>query len=71
MNTTIDAICTWYHSFIISGISSLSQPGGSKNNSMLQKKSIFTIAYDDMSKSNIQPLSPAYPPDMSNKDIEE
>ena len=45
-----------------SGISSMSMNAGrnsSKNNSLLmtQKKSVFTIAYDDMATKEIQPLS--------------
>ena len=43
----------------ISGISSLSYAGGGKNSSLMQKKSVFTIAYDDMASSNIQPPSSA------------
>ena len=38
--------------FIFSGISSLSLTG-SKKDSVLQKKSIFTIAYDNMAKKDI------------------
>ena len=44
---------------LISGISSLSYAGGGKNSSLMQKKSVFTIAYDDMASSNIQPPSSA------------
>ena len=52
---------------LLSGISSLSHAGGGKNSSLLQKKSVFTIAYDDMASSNIQPPSSA---GISNQDEE-
>ena len=42
-----------------SGISSMSmnRTGASKNSVLMQKKSVFTIAYDDMATKEIQPVS--------------
>ena len=47
-------------SFELLGISSMSHAGNSiKTNQMLQKKSVFTIAYDEMATAKLSPTSTA------------